>query len=85
MTLAELIDLALKNRVQRLRAQAQDVGTFEFEFHPSAFAPAPNAEAPDVDEDRCNCEHSLSVEHNEQGCLKGCDFAICQKPREGGK
>lgn len=80
MDLASLLDLMHSRHVLRVR---QADGT-EIELHPSAFALRPAvvadvAETPEApDEDRCpGCTHSLSVEHNEMGCLQGCAASVC--------
>lgn len=30
-----------------------------------------------ADPDRCPCGHSISVEHNDLGCLLGCSNSLC--------
>jgi hypothetical protein len=73
-----VFQLAIKNRVRRVR-----LGEFEFELDPSAFAPAPmpvdrlKDMMADSKDDQCACGHSLSTEHNQQGCLHGCDVEKC--------
>lgn len=71
-TVEELIDLAIRKRALRLRD-----GDREVELHPSAFGGAETAPAAGQDKDRCNCSHSLTIEHNEMGCLLGCANALC--------
>lgn len=78
MQLEELVDLMVRKKILRAK-----VGDVEAELHPSAFgAPAPvNHPEPQTapDADRCACSHSIAIEHNEMGCLRGCPTEQCAR------
>jgi hypothetical protein len=70
------MQLMVRHRATRVRTAD---GT-EVELHPSAFgptAPAAAAGAEAADPDVCLCTHSIGVDHNELGCLRGCSTLAC--------
>ena len=70
ISLGEILDLAVKYNLRRIRA-----GTIEAEF----FAPAQGAQGSPIptEPDNCPCGHDWA-EHNETGCLRGCDMKKCE-------
>jgi hypothetical protein len=79
VSLEAVVQLAVQYRAVRVK-----LGDIEVELHPSAFAAPPTAasDKADVINDVCRCGHSLSVEHNETGCLLGCPESVCAPASE---
>lgn len=78
----------VRKKIVRAKARVADLGAsityeVELELHPSAFAvPAPvnhPEPAPPPNGDRCACNHSIAVEHNDMGCLQGCPTEQCAR------
>lgn len=72
---------AMAAAMARAHVQRLVVGDITIEMHPSAFTQTPTSpptEHPDAD--ICKCGHSIAIEHNEAGCLKGCALDQCVTP-----
>ena len=82
---------------RRLGIRRLRVGDVEVEFWPAAPTPTKPLTKKEVDEvakafgvgndpeDRCACGHSMATEHNDCGCLLGCDLALCATTEGGAK
>ena len=74
---------AMAEAMRRAAVARVVVGDITIEMHPSAFTQTPAAAPVEhPDDDVCKCGHSIGVEHNEAGCLKGCALEQCV-PSEG--
>lgn len=72
----KLIDLAIHNKISRIQ-----MGDIVIDVSPMAFmsqqsiAELKKAMEPEL----CPCGHSYD-DHNELGCLHGCDISACKQP-----